>query len=536
MSRRFIRLAAAVALVGILAMAGCGTKTPPAPPADQPADTTKPADPQPAPAGPVKGGSVVIGQSSDFLTLDPALTTDEASRPVQSLLFNGLVKYNEKMEIIPDLAETFNIGDNGLTYIFNLRKNVKFHNGDPLLASDVKFSIDRMSDPELKSRWASFFKDVVEVKAVDETTVQVTLAKPNAAFLNAVASYMYVVQESFVKANASLQRVENGTGPYKLKEWTPNSNFVVTRFADYFDADKTYIETITFRVIPEEASRLAALRTGEVHFLEFLEPQFGPQLEQMKSAGTIDFAKVFSNTYHMFGLNTKRPPFDNEKVRQAIQYAVDRETLLKSAALGQGAVTGILSPALGNWVLPVDQYPEYKRDIAKAKQLLKEAGYENGFEFKIMAPSNYPVDLNTAIALVEQLKEVGLKATVERTEWGSYVDRWVKRDFDTFVGHNTSGTDPDLAMFAALTTGGSTNAFQYSDAEIDQLLSQGRLSADRAERKRIYDSVQRKLVEKGPMVYTFATHRYYAFSPKLQGFKAQVVSPFRNLAFAWVKN
>ncbi|HWH69891.1 MAG TPA: ABC transporter substrate-binding protein, partial [Candidatus Sulfotelmatobacter sp.] len=303
-----------------------------------------------------------------------------------------------------------------------------------------------------------------------------------------------------------------------------------------YEQDKVYMDGVTFKVMPEVASRLAALRTGEVQFLEFLEPQFGPQLEQMKTSGTIDFTKVTSNMYHMFGFNTKRAPFDNEKVRHAIQYAVDRDVLLKTAALGQGAVVGILTPALGNWALPADKYPEYKRDVAKAKALLKEAGYEKGFEFKIMAPSNYPVDLNSAIALVEQLKEVGITAVVDKTEWGTYVDNWVKRNFDTFVGNNGNGTDPDLAMYAALTTGGSTNAFQYSDPEIDDLLAKGRISADPAARKQIYDTVQLKLVEKGPMVYTFATYAYYAYSPKLQGYKGQVVQPFKNIAFAWIKN
>lgn len=533
MSSRFQRFAALFALTGVLALAGCSSSKAPE---QKPADPTPAPVSNPAPTGPTKGGTLTIGQSADVLTLDPALTTDEASRPVQSLLFNSLVKYNDKMEIIPDLAEKYEVKDNGLTYVFTLHKGVKFHNGDPMKASDVKFSIERMSDPELKSRWASFFTDVKEVKVVDENTVQLTLSQPNAAFINAVASYMFVLQESFVKANPNLQRVENGTGAFKLKEWVPNTHVTVTRFADYFEADKTHIETITFKIIPEEASRLAALRTGEVQFLEFLEPQFGPQLDQMKNAGTIVYAKVFANSYHMFGFNAKRAPFDNEKVRQAIQYAVDRETLLKTAALGQGAVSGILSPALGNWVLPVEKYPEYKRDLAKAKQLLKEAGYENGFEFKIMSPSNYPVDLNTSIALVEQLKEIGVTAIVDKVEWGTYVDRWVKRDFDTFVGHNGSGTDPDLAMYAALSTGGSTNAFQYSDAEIDELLKKGRLSANPAERKQTYDTIQLKLVEKGPMVYTFATYRYYAHSPKLLGYDAQVVSPFKNLAYAWIQN
>lgn len=538
MTRMMKRLGATVLVLSLVIVAGCGSKpaaTEPAAPKTQ--EPAKPAEqPKPAtPAGPTKGGTLVIGQSADVLTLDPALTTDEASKPVQSLMFNSLIKFNEKMEAVPDLASSWSVKD-GKVYTFKLRSGVKFHSGEAMKASDVKFSIERMSDPNLKSRWASHFTDVQEVKVVDENTVEVMLKQSNAAFLSAIASYVSILQESFVKANPNLQRVANGTGPFKLKEWIPNTSVTVVRFEEFFDKDKTYLDSVVFKIIPEETSRLAALRTGEVHFLEFLEPQYGPQLEQMKQAGQINLERVFSNTYHMFGFNTKRKPFDNAKVREAIQYAVDRDLLLKTTAFGQGAVVGILSPALGNWVVPTEKYPQYKRDVAKAKALLKEAGYENGFEFKIMAPSNYPVDLNSAVAIVEQLKEVGIKATVDKTEWGTYVKNWVDRNFDTFMGHNGNWTDPDLAMFAALTTGGSTNAFQYSDAEIDDLLKKGRTSTDLAERKKIYDEVQIKLVQKGPMVYTFSTYRYYAVSPKVQGYKAQVVLPFRNLAYTWIKN
>ncbi len=530
------RLGTAVTLVAILAMAGCGGNTAPAPtpaPAPAPSGETKPTPP-PAEKTPVRGGTLIVGQGADALTLDPALTTDEASKPVQSLMFNSLIRFDENMNPVADLATDWQVNDTGTVYTFNLRKGAKFHSGNEMKAADVKFSIERMSDPELKSRWASYFTDVTQVEAVGDYTVKVTLAKPNAAFISAIASYVSVLEESFVKANPNLQRVANGTGPYKLAEWIPNTSIKVTRFADAYEADKTYFDEIVFKIIPEEASRVAAIRTGEVHFLEFLEPQVGLQLEQMDKGGQIKLNKVFANTYHMFGFNTKRPPFDNAKVREAIQYAVDRDALLKTAAFGQGAVTGILTPALGEWALDTKEFPQYTRNVAKAKELLKEAGFENGFEFSIMAPSNYPLDLNTAIALSEQLKEVGITAKVERTEWGTYVKNWVDRNFDTFTGNNGNWTDPDLAMYAALTTGGSTNAFQYSDAEIDDLLNRGRIAVSIADRKQIYNEAQRKLMEKGPMVYTFVNYRYYAASPKLEGYQAQVVLPFRNLAYSWL--
>lgn len=539
MIRSTKRFSAVLVLLAMLVLAGCGGgaggssdgtgSTGGSPSGDTGSNGTPDA------GTPKQGGKIVIGHDADVLTLDPALTTDEASRPVQALLFNSLVKFNEKMEPVADLAESWDVRD-GTTYVFKLRQGVKFHNGDPLLASDVKFSIDRMSDPDVASRWASHFADVKEVRVVGDDTIEIELTQPNAAFLSAIASYMFVLQESFVKDNPNLQRVANGTGPYVLDEWVPNTSVTLKRFADYFDADQTYLDEIVFQIIPDEASRLAALRTGEVHFLHLKEPQNGPQYEQMQQSGQIGLAKVVANKYHLLGFNVKRPPFDNPKVREAIQYAIDRDVLLATAGFGQGEVTGILSPALGDWALPVDSYPQYTRDVEKAKQLLKEAGFENGFEFNIMAPTNHPIDLNSAIAIAEQLKEIGLTANVDRTEWGTYVQNWVDRDYDTFVGHNGNWTDPDLAMYAALVTDGSTNASQYSNPEIDDLLNRGRTSTDYAERKQIYDELQRRLVKDGPMVYTFAEYMFFAHSPKLNGYVANVTSPFRGLANAWLQD
>lgn len=517
----------AALLAAMIVLVGCGSA--------KPAPGTDSNAPKPASGTPVNGGTLTIAQGADALTLDPALTTDEASNPVEQLLFNGLVKFDPAMKVVSDLADKWEI-NNGTEYVFHLHPGVKFHDGSALKASDVKFSLDRMSDPNVKSRWASHFKDVKTVEAVDDNTVKVTLKQPSAAFLAAVASFVKVMKADFVtQHNGNVQRVEDGTGPFKLKDWAPNTAITLEKFPDYFESGKPYLDQVVFKVIPEPAARLAAVRDGAVHFTWFKEPQYGAQLEQMQKANQAQLFKVAANEYHMFGFNTKHKPLDNPKVREAIQWTVDRDALLKSAALGQGQVSGILSPALGQWVTPIDQFPTYKRDVNKAKALLAEAGYPQGISFRIMAPNNYPVDLNDAIALQQQLKEAGINVEIDKTEWGTYVKNWVDRNFDSFVGSNGNWTDPDIAMYAALHTGGSTNAFQYSDPDLDKLLEQGRTTTDDNARKQIYTEIQKRLVKDGPMVYTFAVYEYYTASPKLQGYTANVTGGFRNLAYSWLQ-
>lgn len=519
MNRRMVSALLAVTLVFAVAVAGCGKN----PSQSGTAGTT-----------PVPGGTVTVAQGADALTMDPALTTDEASGPIQALIYDSLLTYDDKLALTGQLATSWDVPD-ARTFVFHLRQNVKFHNGDVMKASDVKFSFNRMLDKKLASPWASFFEDITSIETPDDNTVKVTLAKPNAGFLAAVAAYITVYDEAWVNAHPEgLQRIENGTGPYALGVWTPNTSVTLNKFKDYWGAPGPYLDSVVFKVIPDAASRLAALRTGEVQFLSVFEPEFAAQLSQMETAGQIKTAKVLDLNYHMLGFNTKRKPFDNPLVREALQYAVDRKAILDSAALGQGAVCGILSPAMATWATPNDQFPPYTRDVNKAKQLLTEAGYPNGFTFHIMAPSNFPTDVNSALIIQEQLKEVGVTAVIDKTEWGDYVNNWVKKDFDTFVGYNGDWTDPDLAMYAALHTGGSTNAFSYSDKNIDQLLEQGRNTADPAARKTIYDQIQKQLVKDGPMIYTFAIYHYYAVSPKLAGFAANPWSTTRNLELVWL--
>lgn len=483
------------------------------------------------------GGTLTIGVTSDALTLDPTLTTDEASGPVESLLFNSLVRLNEKVQVVPDLASRWTIGNDGKTYTFYLRPHVSFHDGSTMASSDVAASLARLRDSKTASPWASFFTDVTAVTTPNKSTIVIKLAKPYAPFLAVVASFLSVSSATFVATHkGNLTRIEDGTGPFMLKSWVPNTAITLVRNPHYFIPGQPHLDRVVYQVIPQDASRIAALRTGQIQFAAFLDPIYFPSVQQLQQSGRANVLHVLDINYHMFGFNTKRKPFNNPLVRLAISYAIDRTQILQAAGRGQGVVTGLLTPALQNWTVPLSQYAPYKTNLSKARALLTQAGYPHGFTFDIMASHYLPSDFTAAEIIQQQLKPLGVNARIVPTEWGVYVHKWVARDFDSFTGENGDWTDPDLAMYAALHTGGSTNAFQFSDPTIDHLLEQARAATSTAARKALYDQAQLRLVnDGGPMIYTYASYWDYAMSPSLQGYVYIPRSSYQGLAAAWLR-
>ncbi|PSR32380.1 MAG: hypothetical protein C7B46_14550 [Sulfobacillus benefaciens] len=520
--KRWLVLSAALLLP--LSLSACGTN------ASQGSTTTALA----ITSKPHVGGTLTIGMKGDALTLDPMLTTDEYSKPVESLLYNSLVKLGPNQQVEPDLASQWQVSSNGLVYTFHLRSNVAFHQGGTMTAADVVYSFHRLMSPQLASPWASFFQTVKTVQALNNTTVQVTLSQPDAAFLPVVASFFVVMNPTFVEQHqGNLQRVEDGTGPYMLSQWIPNESITLVRNPHYFIHGEPYFQKIVFQIIPSTTARIAALQSGEIQFAEFSDPKHFSQLETMADSHTIVAQRYLSSDYNMFGFNTQWGPFRHQKVRLAFSYAINREAILASAGFNQGQVTGILTPALSRWAIPTSDYPSYTQNLATAKRLLKEAGYPHGFSFNIMAPPTLPMDEASAVVIANELQAIGVTAHVIPTEWGTYVNNWVKRNFESFTGLNSDWTDPDLAMYAALHTGGSTNAFQFSNEQVNQLLQEGQATQGFSQRYQIYSQLQKLVVQQSPMLFTFAGYDLFGMSPKVEGYVHVPGDPFATLAAAW---
>jgi len=454
------------------------------------------ATPEPE-KGPQPGGVLIIGKAREAVGLDPHLVTARSSFLIIGRVYNQLVDLNDDYEPIPELAESWENPDD-TTFIFHLRPDVKFHNGRPLVAEDVKYSFERIKDPDVGSPWASQLELIQSIETPDERTVVIKLSKPFGAFMSTIAStWAAIVPKEEVEANGDLQQVMVGTGPFMLKEYVEETRTVLKANPDYFEG-APLVDGITYLIIPDEASRIAALRTGEIHMTS---------LSDAASAGLAarsEGVKVVSQPttdYYLLGINTAREPFTDIRVRQALSLAIDRQAVVNSVFFGEGMVTGPIVPTLGDWAVPPEKLPYYQPNIEKAKELLAEAGYPDGFETTITASPRFPEFTSIALVLQSQLKKVGIKASLDQVEWGTFIKKWKERDFDTFVSYNGSGNDPDRALYPMLHTGGSVNAFQFSDPDIDAKLEAARTTVDREKRLQLYHELAYDIAEKVPLIF-----------------------------------
>jgi peptide/nickel transport system substrate-binding protein len=362
---------------------------------------------------------------------------------------------------------------------------------------------------------------------VDERTVRLTLSEPYGPLLATLASgWAAIVPREEVEQSGDLQATMVGTGPFALTEYTADTRTVMSAFAGYWEADLPELGTLTWNILPDESSRLAAIRTGEIGLTTLAD---AASVELAGQSEGVQVINQETTDYYLLGLNTQEAPFDNVAVRQAISLAVDRQAIMDTVFFGNGSVTGPIVPTLGDWATPVDQLPLYSRDLDRARELLAEAGLEDGFTMSIVASPLYPEFINIALVIQQQLQEVGITVELDQVEWGTFIDRWVARDFQSFVSFNGSGNDPDRALYPVFHTGGSVNAFQFSDEAIDALLEQGRTTLDPAERREIYRETEQQIAEAAPAIFLSTRLAYFAHRDDVTGFEPNPIDTWDTL-------
>lgn len=458
--------------------------------------------------------TLTIGVDQEAVGLDPNIVTAFSSMRRIDLLYNRLVRLDDKMNIVPDLAESWDIPDN-LTYIFNLRKGVKFHNGRELVAEDVQYSLNRILDPKTASPGRSYISLITKIEVLDRYRVKLTLSAPLASLLDGLSSNnCSIVPKEAVDANGNLQKVAVGTGPYMLKEWIPDNSMTLVRNPSYFEPLAS--DTIIFRVIPEQASLLAGVKSGD---LDMATINQGAIVRQAMRDNKVVVMNKPGINLRTFGFNVTRKPFDDVRVRQALALALNRAEILATAEFGMGQPTGPLPVSASYWAVPVAKLPYSNQDIAKAKSLLKEAGFPNGFTFKIVCSSTYEGGLDVAQVIQNELKAIGVNAELEVVEWGVYIDRWVKRDFDSMVELRGGSAEPDRFLYRSLHSTGGVNNWLFKDAEVDKYLDLGRSQTKPAERKVTYDKVQELLATKAPVIFLYSPNENHVLSTKVSGFR-----------------
>lgn len=447
---------------------------------------------------PKQGGALKVGITQQVLNLDPHVATAFSSFRVMEQIYEGLLRFDNQLQLQPALAESWTISPDGREYTFKLRPGVKFHDGTPLTAEDVKYSFERVLNPETSSPQRSRIALIEAMEVLSPTEIKFTLREPFAPFLDTMP-LISIVPRNFEEKVGDPKVNTLGTGPFKLAEFGPDFVRLVRNEA-YWEDGLPYLDEVIIRQIPDPSTLRSALRTGQLDLIF----GFGVDVTTAGSfAGLPDF-KVISVpglNYSLLGIQNARKPFDDVRVRQALSLAIDRQQIAEIVYFGRSAVAGPLPPAVSKWdPLPSSELPNYTRDVETAKALLEEAGATN-LTFKIMPIPTVPETIQIAQVIQAQLKDVGVETEVESVDFATFLQRWRESDFDTFVSLNSGATDPDIHLFRHIHSTGSTNVFKFSDAQVDELLERGRTTTDFEVRKEIYRELQVRIAEQVPFLF-----------------------------------
>jgi peptide/nickel transport system substrate-binding protein len=466
-------------------------------------------------AGSVAAAPLQVAIDSSPAGLDPHLITAFNSVViVQNNIYEGLTAIAQDLSVVPALAESWTISEDGKTYTFKLAQGVTFHDGTSFDAEDVAASIRRVQSADIASPLASRVTPITKITVIDPQTIEFGMDAPFAPILTSLSTVAIVPAEAETNKDA-LQQTPVGTGPFKFAEWQPNGFIRLEKNADYRVANKPSLDGVTFNFVPESATRQVGVTSGQYHLLPGIDPATALQLQGQPNV-TVEETRDLS--YTLIGLNTEREPFDDPRVREAVNYAINRDEVIAGALFGAGVPAGPLSPALVNWALDTSEFACYTHDVEKAKALLAEAGVTTPVTLQMIVLPRQDVR-DIAQVVQQQLAAVGINVELSNQEIGQFVQDWRNSNFDLFASANGGSPDPDEYFYRTFRTGGSTNVFKYSDAEIDGWLDQGRSETDQAARKTTYDEVQRKLACEGPAAHIAYGNYFTAVNAAVQGFK-----------------
>jgi peptide/nickel transport system substrate-binding protein len=486
---------------------------------------------------PKRGGTITIGHDADAVGLDPHLAIAFASKHFFEYVYTGLLRYNYKMELEPDLATSWEHPDD-LTFIFHLRKGVKFHNGEEMTSDDVKFSFERMKDPKTASPWKFIYDAVSSVETPDRYTVKFKLAYPYPAFLVYLGDVRYsaIVSKKEVLKRGNLQSVMIGTGPFKLSEYLPGDQARYVRNDSYYERGLPYLDGFTLKVIKDESSRLAAIRKGTVELTWIKEIQLAELARKDKD---ITIAKTLPSRHlHLF-FNTSKGPLSHVKARQAIASALDRQEFIDTILLGQGVLSTCIPPSTVPYVISDQEtknLPFYKQDYELSKKLLKEAGYPEGFEFTIKTSTHSPDYVPSAQIIQSQLAKVGIKVKIEQQEWGVLLKAFRANDFEAMIFANVWYPDPDGYIYSWLYSKSSENMGGFKSERIDRLLDLQRKTMDLKKRIQIWRDIQVALAEEIPIIWIYAMpQRIEMYRSNVMGYHAMPNTSRIYVREVWLK-
>lgn len=468
-------------------------------------------------AEPKYGGVLVFGRGSDATKLDPAQVTDGESLIVTQQIYDTLVTYKkENTDVMPALAESWETSEDGTIWTFHLRKDVKFHDGTDFNAEAVVFNFERWmyeDHPYHQGEfvyWGYMFGGypgvVKKVEALDDYTVRFTLSEPQAPFLQNLAMPVFAIASptAVKKWGADYSNHPVGTGPFKFVSWERDTQIVVERNDDYWDG-KPYLDRIVFRVIPDNSARLLELQAGSIDMMDGLNPSDAPFVEKDKN---LQLILRPANTIGYVAMNMDKKPFDDVRVRRAINHAINKEAIVEAffSGLGEPAKNPI-PPTMWSYN---DDIPGYEYNPKKARQLLKEAGYPNGFETELWAMPNprpyFPEPRKIAEAIQADLADIGIKAKIVSYDWTTYMDKLEDGEHAMcMMGWTGDNGDPDNFLYALLdkdnaVLGSAGNYAFYRSDELHDILIEAQRNTNHERRVELYRKAQEIIFQDAPWV------------------------------------
>ena len=461
---------------------------------------------------------------SDALTLDPIASSDNPSIWTELLVFDQLVRPSKDgTKLEPGLAEKWTVSPDGLDYTFTLR-DAKFANGEPVTVDDVVYSLQRAAGD--KSDWARFFKPITKYTVVDQKTVAMHLDKPFTPLLNNLALFSAsILPKKDVEAKgADFFAAPFGSGPFKVKQWNHGEKIVVEKNPNYWQPGKPAIDEAEIDIIAEDNARVLKLKAGEVDAI--VGVPFN-QVSQLKSDPQVNVGVASVFRIDLVQLNTTKKPFDDARVRQALNYAVDKDALVKGVLRGNGQVAATALPIMA---YHDDQLKPYPHDIEKAKGLLKEAGYADGFKASLLVPSGNVTTRQVATALQSNLKAVGIDLQLQNIEDSTQYSTTKSGNYEMSVSYATSDTiDPDQMIGFTSVNPERANAFhtQWKDERVNALYDEERRTLDGPERGAMFKEMAGRVHDGAPFVFLYHQGTPYAYRKNVEGFEVLPTSNYR---------
>ncbi|MBU1044120.1 MAG: peptide-binding protein [Candidatus Omnitrophica bacterium] len=483
-------------------------------------------------AVPAYGDIIVEATIADARTLVPILASDGASSQICGLIFNGLLKYNKDLVLVGDLAEKWEVLENGLVIMFYLKKGIKWHDGALFTAADVEFTYQSLIDPMIRTPYSGDFEKVKSLEVIDDYKIKITYKE---AFSPGLASWGMGIMPKHILANEDLNITEFGrkpigTGPYKLSSWKTQESIVLDSNKEYFEG-RPYIDKCFFKIIPDGVTMFLELQNKGIDYMGLSALQYARQTDN-------DFFKTEYNKFRYQGFsftymayNLKDPKFSDLRIRQAINYAVDKQELIEGVLLGMG--TECTGPfAYRSWAYNSD-VKAVSFDPKQSLELLKQAGWvlnESGilekdnqiFEFTIITNQGNDERKRAAEIIQKRLSKIGMQVKIKIVEWSAFINEFVnQRKFEALLLGWSLSLDPDIydIWHSSKIKPGEFNFISYKNQEVDELLEQGRSEFDQDKRKMLYNRIHQIIYNEQPYLFLYNPDTLPIISSRFAGIK-----------------